>query len=184
MANSDRPAAAPPRDALARLIDGVQTLFREHLALAKAELKEDVRRAGRSVLLSAAGVPPLFAGYLLLMVAIALLIALALPGWVAFAIVALLNLTAGGLLTLVSIERVRKEKLALSRTTEELRRDREWIASLGEGSAPSGPAARVEPPGREPPRIQPAATPSGKAGATSTRNGEPITVERTDALHH
>ena len=42
MASSERRLpAVPPRDALARLIDGVQTLFREHLALAKAELKDD-----------------------------------------------------------------------------------------------------------------------------------------------
>ena len=29
-----------PRDALVRLLDGVQTLFREHVALAKTELRE------------------------------------------------------------------------------------------------------------------------------------------------
>ena len=100
MARFDRrPPPVPPRDALARLIDGVQTLFREHLALAKAEIKDDVRRAGRSALLSAAGLPPLLVGYVLLMVAIALLLQLFLVGWVAFAIVALVNLATGAALT-------------------------------------------------------------------------------------
>src|SRR5438445_11641429 len=90
----------PPLDALARLLDGVQTLFREHLALAKTELKDDLRRGGRDVLLSAAGLPPLLVGYVLLMVALALLVATALPGWIAFGIVALVNLIAGGALTI------------------------------------------------------------------------------------
>ncbi|HEX9603568.1 MAG TPA: phage holin family protein [Myxococcales bacterium] len=68
MANSDPHAAVSPRDALTRLLDGVQRLFREHLALAKTELKDDLRRAGRDLLLSAAGLPPLLVGYVLLMV--------------------------------------------------------------------------------------------------------------------
>ncbi len=66
------------------------------------------------------------------------------------------------------------EKLALSRTTQELRRDREWIASLGDRT-PRGTAVRVESPAREVPQVP---------GATSAPDGEPLTVERADALHH
>src|SRR5712675_1926909 len=97
-----------PRDALARLLDGVQTLFREHLALAKTELKDDLRRARRDVLLSAAGLPPLLVGYVLLMVALALLLAQVLPGWLAFALVAVVNLAAGGALTLAFMKKARQ----------------------------------------------------------------------------
>jgi len=155
------------RDALARLLDGVQTLFREHLALAKVELKDDLRRAGRDVLLSAAGVPPLLVGYVLLMVALALLVAQALPAWIAFGLVALLNLVTGAALTKAHLKKVRQEKIDLSRTEEELRRDREWLSSLGEGSARQG--ARIPPP---------------RAGATSTPDGEPMTAERNEPLRH
>src|SRR6266852_5666223 len=109
MPGSDPHAEVSPRDALARLLDGVQTLFREHLALAKIELKDDLRRAGRDLLLGAAGLP-------LLMVALALLIALALPGWIAFALMALLNLLVGGALTKIYGEKARREKIALPRT--------------------------------------------------------------------
>ncbi|HKC61522.1 MAG TPA: phage holin family protein [Myxococcales bacterium] len=116
MPGSDPHAEVSPRDALARLLDGVQTLFREHLALAKIELKDDLRRAGRDLLLGAAGLPPLLVGYLLLMVALALLIALALPGWIAFALMALLNLLVGGALTKIYGEKARREKIALPRT--------------------------------------------------------------------
>src|SRR5207247_10025320 len=67
--------SVPARDALQRLIDGLQTLMREHIALARAELKDDLRNTGRDLLVSAAGVPALAAGYLLLMVSIGFLLA-------------------------------------------------------------------------------------------------------------
>jgi uncharacterized membrane protein YqjE len=147
MARYDRhPPPVPTRDALARLIDGVQTLFREHLALAKIELKDDVRRTGRSVLLSVAGLPPLFVGYVLLMVAIALLLQMVIADWAAFGIVALANLLGGAALTLVFTAKVRAEKLALVKTGEELRRDREWLSSMrnGEGRVGSSPQLPVD----------------------------------------
>jgi uncharacterized membrane protein YqjE len=203
MPRSDPPGVVSPRDALARLLDGVQTLFREHLALAKTELKDDLRRAGRDVLLSAAGLPPLLVGYVLSIVALALLLAQALPGWVAFALVALVNLIAGGALTLGFMSKARQEKIGLPRTEEELRRDKEWLASLREGA----PRPMIPEPARagsgtaRPPG---ATMPSGKtfangelsprsaspiagqpvAGATSTPAGEPMTAERTEALRH
>lgn len=176
--------AVSPRDALARLLDGVQTLFREHLALAKTELRDDLRRAGRDVLISAAGLPPLLVGYLLMMVALALLLAQAVPGWLAFAGVALLNLIAGGGLTLAFMNKARQEKVGLPRTQEELRRDKEWIATLGDGAArpPSPQPATAG--GGDAARTRGASLPSGKAGATSTPDGEPITAERNEPLRH
>jgi len=194
-----------PRDALARLLDGVQTLFREHLALAKTELKDDLRRAGRDVLLSAAGLPPLLVGYLLLMVALALLLAQALPGWLAFALVSLVNLIAGGVLTATFMSKARQDKIALRRTEEELRRDKEWIASVRDGRrrpAYQQTAASGNGPGTTPPRSP--SLPSGKegatqdlgprsaspapgqpvGGATSTPDGEPMTAERNEPLRH
>jgi uncharacterized membrane protein YqjE len=202
MPNSDPHAAVSPRDALARLLDGVQTLFREHLALAKTELKDDLRRAGRDLLVSAAGLPPLLVGYVLLMVALALLIAQALPGWLAFALVGLLNLIAGGALTVVFMNKAKQDKIALPRTEEELRRDREWLASLRQGGPRPGAQAPAIRTGAD--RAQSASLPSGKAGATanvgprspsrspgqpvagatSTPDGEPMTAERNEPLRH
>ena len=189
---------------MARLQDGVQTLFREHLALAKVELKDDLRRAGRDVLCRAAGVPPHLLGYVLLMVAFALLVAQALPAWIAFGLVAALNLSAGAALTRVYGKKVRQEKIDFSRTEEELRRDREWLSSLREGPARQGVRLPVpsEPPARDP--VKSASRPSGKAGATpdlgprsptpdpgqpvagatSTPDGEPMTAQRTGPLRH
>jgi len=195
MARFDRrPPPVPPRDALARLIDGVQTLFREHLALAKAEIKDDVRRAGRSALLSAAGLPPLLVGYVLLMVAIALLLQLFLVGWVAFAIVALVNLATGAALTVAFGAKVRAEKLALVRTTQELRRDKEWISSMRDGHGRVGTGEQpVSATGEDRSDVPPATPerasagtstgrspqlPSGKAGATADLNPRTVSPRR------
>ena len=122
--------SVPARDALQRLIDGLQTLMREHIALARAELKDDLRNTGRDLLVSAAGVPALAAGYLLLMVSIGFLLAVWIPQWAAFGIVALVNLGAGGFLSMVWGKRVLKQRIELRRTGEELRKDKEWLASL------------------------------------------------------
>ena len=154
------PFASPQtRDALNRLIDGFQTLVREHLALAKIELKEDLNRMARSLILSAAGVPALVAGYMLLNIAIALLLATVMASWAAFGIVALVNLGAGAALTVVFGKRAKETRIKLSETESELRRNREMFSGLKARSEPLSP------------------TPAPPvAGATSTPNGEPMTA--------
>ncbi len=124
----------PSKDALQRLIDGVQTLIREHMALARAEIKEDLRGMGRDVLVGASGVPALAAGYLILMIAIGFLLALWLPNWAAFGIVALGNLGAGGALTYTGVRKVMSNRVDLQRTAEELQRDRQWLSTMKNGS--------------------------------------------------
>lgn len=125
----------PPRDAFQRLLDGLQTLMREHVALARAEIKEDVRGMGREALSSAAGLPALLAGYLLLMFSIGYLLSVWLAQWAAFGVVALVNLAIGGALTARGAKKLARRKLALRGTNEEIRRDKEWIASLKANSS-------------------------------------------------
>ena len=127
----------PSRDALQRLLDGLQTFIREHLALARVEMKSDLRTMGKDLAVGAAGVPALGAGYLLLMVAIALLLSRWLPSWAAFGIVAVGNLAAGGTLTWSGTRRVMRDRVDLPRTAEEIRRDRRWLSSMKQGSRPA-----------------------------------------------
>jgi uncharacterized membrane protein YqjE len=203
MAFSERAPLATPqaRDALSRLIDGFQTLVREHLALAKAELKEDLKRMGRSLMLSAAGVPALVTGYLLLNVAIALLLATVIASWAAFGIVALVNLVAGSALTAYFIKKARETPISLSSTSTELRRDRELLSNLTNGAPvePRGAAAEVREPQRPPERSPAPARPSwipaphsggdGVSRATqpvasaSSTKGEPVTATRGNLAH-
>ena len=124
----------PPKDALQRLLDGLQMFIREHLALARAEMKADLRVMGRDVAVGAAGVPALAAGYLLLMFAIAYLLAMFMPNWVAFAIVAVINLVAGAALTVSGIRRVTRNRVELPVTARELQRDRQWLTALKNNS--------------------------------------------------
>ena len=137
-----------PKDALQRLLDGLQTLIREHLALARAEAKQDLRALVRDAVVSAAGLPALFVGYVLLMVALSLALAGVLPAWAAFGVVALANLGAGALLTLVWGRRVAHDKLDLNQTGEELKKDKVWLQGLREGTAPAarlnGEGSRAE----------------------------------------
>ncbi|HZR11606.1 MAG TPA: phage holin family protein [Myxococcales bacterium] len=121
------------KDALQQLLDGLQTFIREHLALARVEVKEDLRGLARDLAVGAAGVPALAAGYLLSMIAIGYLLAIWLPQWAAFAIVAAANLGAGGLLTWSGARRVMSNRVELTRTASEIRRDREWLASMTQG---------------------------------------------------
>ncbi len=123
--------ASPAKDALHSLLEGLQTLTREHLALARAEIKDDLRVMGGDAAVGAAGVPALAAGYLLLMVAIAQLVALWLPLWAAFGIVALVNLGAGAAISGGRLRKMMDQRLALPGTGEELQRDKAWLASLG-----------------------------------------------------
>ncbi len=116
----------PPKDAMQRLLDGLQMFIREHLALARAEVKADLRALGRNLAVGAAGVPALAVGYLLSMFAIAGLLALVVPTWAANAIVGLVNLAAGAALTAAGVRRATGNRVG---TAEEIKRDRQWFAS-------------------------------------------------------
>jgi uncharacterized membrane protein YqjE len=140
------------KDALQQLLDGLQTFIREHLALVRVEMKEDLRVLGRDLAMGAAGAPALAAGYLLLMIAFAYLLAIWLPNWAAFGIIAVANLGFGAVLTGSGMRRVMRSRVELTRTASEFRRDREWLASLKQGPrhaempvAPPRPADRAQP---------------------------------------
>ena len=123
-------SSLPPKDAFQRLIEGLQTFIREHLALAKAEAMDELSALGRDLALAAAGVPFLLTGYLLLMVAAGFALSLLLPAWAAFGIVAVVNLGTGSVLTFVLGRRVLQKRVALPGNDEELERSKQWVAQL------------------------------------------------------
>lgn len=132
----------PSKDAFARLLDGLQTFIREHLALAKSEAKSELAAMVRDFAVSAAGLPLLFTGYLLLMTAVGFLLSTWLPQWAAFGIVALVNLGGGGLLTFVWGRKAAREKVELTTTADELDRSRHWIAQLKSATDPAVATSR------------------------------------------
>lgn len=141
--NGAAPAAPaiPGKEPFQRLIDGLQTLMRAHLALARLELREDLQRVGRDLAGSAAGLPLAFVGYALLMVALSLLLAQWLPSWAAFGVIALVNLGPGLALSIAFGRRLRSPQLPGS--SEEIRRDKRWMQSLRDTTEPPRPEARA-----------------------------------------
>ena len=136
-AHAASPNPPPVKDSFQRLVDGLQHFFREHLALARLELRDDLKRIIKDVAFSAAGLPLLFVGYVMLMVALGFLLGLWLQNWAAFGIVALVNLAGGAALTVIFGKRIgQQDKLELNRTTEEMHRTKEWVATLREGTRP------------------------------------------------
>src|SRR5437762_2492349 len=113
-----------PKDSLRRLLDGLQTLIREHLALARVEAREELRMFGKDIALSAAGVPVILAGFLLLLVAVALLLANWMAAWAAFGLVALFSLGTGAMITFVWGRRASEDRPQLEQSGTELRRGR------------------------------------------------------------
>ena len=106
-------------------------LVKEHLALARMELRQDLRVAAKDAALAAAGVPILLIGWALLMVAVALALAPIAGAAVAFGIVGLLNLAAGAGVSAVFVRRLRRDaKPELEETSRVLEEDRRWLQTL------------------------------------------------------
>lgn len=123
-------------DALRRAADALVRLVREHLALARVELRHDLRIAAKDVAFALAGVPILLTGWALLMVAFALGLAPLTGGAVAFAIVGLLNLAAGAGVSAVFVRRLmREDKPGMGDTSRVLEEDRRWLQGLARSRA-------------------------------------------------
>lgn len=118
-------------EAFRRLTDGIQRLIRDHLALVRSEMKQDLKAAGRDVALALLGLPSLFLGYAFLMVAAAFLLARSLGEPAAFAIVGAVNLLAGGLLAFIFGRRLAtKDKPDMDRVANQLKEDGRWLRDL------------------------------------------------------
>ena len=108
----------------------VSTLFRQEVALAKAELKEEAVKAGKAGgMLAGAG----FAGYMVaVLLSLALVFALdaIMPlGWAAV-IVAVLWAIIGGVLYVVGRNRMKNVDPVPRQTVETLREDAQWVRDL------------------------------------------------------
>lgn len=118
-------------DALRRAADALVRLVKEHLELARVELRKDLRRAGRDATFALAGVPLMVVGWAMLMVAVAVAIAPWVGAAGGFATVAVLNLGVGGGVTWIFAKRLTgDDRPDLDETTRELQEDRRWLKRL------------------------------------------------------
>lgn len=109
-----------PVQALARVVESFDTLVREHLALARAELEVAFATIARGLRWAVMALPLLLAGYGLLCVALMLAVEPLLGAPVAALAVGLANLVAGSFLLRVAMHRLSARQLALRASSEEL----------------------------------------------------------------
>ena len=134
---SDAPGVG---EALKRVADGVSSLVKEHLALARAELRQDLRAAGRDAALAAAGVPLALVGWALLMIALSVALAPVVGYAGGFALVGGLNLVAGALVSAIFLRRLATtSRPDLEHTTRQIQEDRRWLRNLRQSHSAPGP---------------------------------------------
>jgi hypothetical protein len=112
---------------MSEVLQDVSKLFRQEVALAKAELKDEASKAGKAGgMLAGAG----FAGYMVaVLLSLALVFALdaVMPlGWAAV-IVAVLWAIVGGVLYSVGRKRMKDVDPVPRQTVETLREDAQWV---------------------------------------------------------
>lgn len=108
------------------IVANVQEILRSEMALARAEIREDVHRATRSAAyLGAGGVLGVYAlGFLLLAAVYAL--SLVIPAWAAaLAVAVVLGITSGAALA-VGRQRLRQVKVKPERTIDSMKENITW----------------------------------------------------------
>lgn len=114
------------------LIDGLVTqakrLLREEVRLARSELREDARRAGKSAGVIGGGVWLLHVGILAFGAFLIGLLALLLPFWAAALIVSVLFLGVGALMAKSGTDTLKKTSLKPEQTLQTLQEDKAWMS--------------------------------------------------------
>jgi Putative Actinobacterial Holin-X, holin superfamily III len=128
----DGAAARPKSDRsitglLADLADQISSLFRQEVALFKAELMEKLGLIGQGIGAIAIGALIAFSGWLALVAAAVLGLAIVVPPWLAALIVGLVLLGLGAILLYFGKRRLDAEALAMRRTLNSLRQDEAWV---------------------------------------------------------
>src|ERR671934_567160 len=126
---------------LAQLLTGIandaKELMRQELALAKHEIREDLRKTKTAMLSLGIGIGvAAIGGLLLILMLVHLLNALAgLPLWACYGIVGGLFLIVGGVLLLIAKNTIARIDVVPPQTVETMKENVQWIK---EGATPDG----------------------------------------------
>jgi hypothetical protein len=101
-------------------------LMRKEVMLAQAELSEKAKRAAQGAGMAAAGGFVAYAGVILLLIAIGLLLGRWMDLWLAMGIVAILTLVIGLILLQVGVNRLKKTQFKPEQTIDSLKENVEW----------------------------------------------------------
>jgi hypothetical protein len=103
------------------------TLVRQEVELAKTEMTAKASKAGRDIGFLVAGGAVAYAGGLVLLAALVLvLVEIGLPGWLAATLVGLVVAGAGAFLVMRGRDALQREDLTPHRTIQTLKEDAEW----------------------------------------------------------
>jgi len=123
---------APPNETTGDLVSGVlqdlESVVRNEIKLAKAELKEDAAVAGRGIAYVAAAAGVGFVGFIILMLAVAYLLDIWLPLWVAAGIVGIALLVVAAILAFAGKSNLSASSLKPEQTIESLKEDKAWAS--------------------------------------------------------
>jgi hypothetical protein len=124
--SSEGGAKRPLGAVVASAVDGVGTLLRKHVELAKLEVGSavSIRAAGAGMMAAAGALALLAFGFVAAAGAAAL--ALVMPTWAAILIVAVLLLAIAGLLVLVARRAIRTAPAMAERSKETMKEDARW----------------------------------------------------------
>ncbi len=113
------------------ILDDLRDLVREEIALARAEVREELGRAKDAALSAAIGVALLAVGglFLLTFVALGLADLRRWPAWTGFLIVGVILSVIGAVMGLRAQRKMRRVNPGLPKTTASLKENAEWIES-------------------------------------------------------
>lgn len=109
------------------LAQETSTLFRNEVALAKVELTDKAARVGKNVASLVIGGAVAYAALLAICAAVILLLAMAMPAWLAAVIVGLIVGCVAWLLISKAVTALRRTDLTPQETVESLKEDAQWI---------------------------------------------------------
>ena len=117
-------------DLFRQLAQDSATLVRQEMALAKAELKSNVKSAARDAVMVAVGGILALVGVTVLIAFLVVAVGDALDNyWLGALIVGVLFLLVGGILAMTSLKKLKHEEVAPTRTLETLKEDKQWLQS-------------------------------------------------------
>lgn len=113
-------------DLFSELTDESSRLVRHEIALARTEITDSARQAGKDVGMIAAGGVIAYAGFIVTLGALAILLGGVMPLWLSTFIVGVIVIAAGVGLTMKGRADLQRVDLTPRQTVESLREDQEW----------------------------------------------------------
>ena len=136
MTDGKQPVTVPPPpepalgDLVRQLATDSATLVRQEMALAKAELRENVKSIARDAVMIAVGGVVALLGVLVLIAFLVMALGDALNEyWLGALIVGLAFLLIGGLMSVGFLKKLKHEDVAPTRALDSLKEDKEWLTS-------------------------------------------------------